>query len=305
MLKRLGEAGEWVAGTLGAVGVPYAGMVKQALGLSARPLELLEGHGARHEPPELARRVLTGLCRQAPVVWVVDDADRAHGGGLWADLVLGLADRVARNLPLALVLGVEGPRQLGGHEDDEPDSLYVARELAADGRAAWHPLLPVGHEVLSRFTGPASPFVLTSLLRITGGEPEWTGALWRQWQCDGVVEEREETGWHFAAGGREAMLDEVDALLGERLKELIGEDLKRLEGARRLLACAALEGERFTAAAVAEALQRDRDELIDFLDDTLTIDDQRPGGLLVEDGWVAVSDEAGSRSLAMYRFTRA
>jgi hypothetical protein len=40
------------------------------------------------------------------------------------------------------------------------------------------------------------------LLTITGGEPVWIGALWRQWQRDGVVEDREPTGWRFAAGRR-------------------------------------------------------------------------------------------------------
>jgi hypothetical protein len=135
----------------------------------------------------------------------------ALGGGLWADLILGLGDRIGHDLALTLVLGLDGPHELGGHEDDEPDSLYVARELAADGRAAWHPLLPVGRDELRRFTGPASSDVLTSLLRITGGEPVWTGALWRQWQRDGVVDDRPESGWRFTSGGREAMLDEVDA----------------------------------------------------------------------------------------------
>jgi hypothetical protein len=143
MLKHLGDAGEWTASVLTEVGVPYAGLVKQVLALSDRPLELLEGFSARPAPPELGPRVLTRLCRRGPVVWVVDDADLADGAGLWADLILGLADRIARDLPLALVLGVEGPRQLGSHEDDEPDSLYVARQLTADGRASWHPLIPI------------------------------------------------------------------------------------------------------------------------------------------------------------------
>ena len=237
-------------------------------------------------------------------MWVVDDADQVNGGGLWADLILGLADRMAQDLRLMLVLGVDGPRQLGAHQDEEPDSLFVARKLAAAGLASWHPLLPIGPQEVRSFTGRVSPDVVSTLIAITQGEAAWIGELWRQWQHDGVVEDRSESGWAFPSGGRAAVLDQVDELLGDQLKQLIGDDLNRLAGARELLACAALQGQRFTAAAVADALERDRDELIDFLDDTLTIDDEHPDGLLVDDGWIVVRDETGSRSLAMYRFAR-
>jgi hypothetical protein len=158
-----------------------------------------------------------------------------------ADLILGLARRVNQQLPLVLILGLDGPRQLGDHHDDQPDSLYVARRLTGEGLASWHSLLPVDPERLRHYTGPASHDVLTSLLRITGGEPLWAGALWREWQRDGVLRDVAPDGWRFAAGRREVVLDEVDELLGFRLKQLVGEDVKRLEHARSVLECAALE----------------------------------------------------------------
>jgi tetratricopeptide (TPR) repeat protein len=97
---------------------------------------------------------------------------------------------------------------------------------------------------------------------------------------------------------------EVDQLIGDRVRRSIGEDLNRLALAGRVPACGALEGRRFTAAAVADTFGIDRDDLIDFIDEALAVDDTHPDGLLIEDGWVHVSDEVGRRSLAMYRFAR-
>jgi tetratricopeptide (TPR) repeat protein len=308
-LKRFGEAGEWIAGLLGDVGVPYAGLIAQVLARSDKPLALLDGLSARPQTFELAPRVLRLRCKQGPILCVVDDADQAHSGGVWADLILGLADRIIRSLPLVLILGVDGPEQLGDHQDDEADSLYVARALTGDGLASWHPLPPVGLKQLRRYTGRAAPEVVTSLLTITRGEPLLAGALWREWQRDGVVQDLSQTGWRFAAGSRDVMLDEVDEVLGTRLKQLVGDDLgdvaklEFLARVRRVLVYGALEGRRFTAAAIANTLGIDPDDFIDFLDDTLTTGAKRPDGLLLEDGWVHVRDESGSRSLAMYRFT--
>lgn len=304
-LKQLGAAGERIASWLGDVGVPFGGLVAQALAASAMPLELLEqGRGReRPDPADLTPRVLRRLCEQGPVVCIVDDADQAAGGGLWADLILGFARRVAGDLPLLLILGLEGPQQLGGHEDEESDSLNVARQLIEAEVGSWHPLSPVDVEVLRRWTGPATHEVLGSLLAVTEGRAGWTAQLWREWQRRGVVEDVTEGRWRFAAGYR-PHLDEVDDLLAQRLRRLVGDhDLNALEGARRLLACAAFESRRFTPAAVARALRRDADDVIDFLDDAL-IDDERPEGLVVDAGWITVNDEAGERDLAVYRFAR-
>jgi hypothetical protein len=85
----------------------------------------------------------------------------------------------------------------------------------------------------------------------------------------------------------------------------LGLDLNTRERARRLLACAALEGRQFTAPAIAAARGWDIDDTIDLLDDVLIYDDEdSPDGFFIDTGFVAVAHERGTRHLASYRFAR-
>ena len=305
LLKRILSVGESAAALADGI-LPFAGLVGLMVSGSRAALQLAESLADQRGPPDLSvlmPSVLRRLCEdKGPVVCIVDDADQAPGGW-WADLVLLFARRVARDLPLLLILAVDGPARLGAHEDDEPDTLFVARQLTTDGLASWHPLTPVTVDDLQRWTGPAMPDVLRRLLEVTGGRADWTAALWHDWQRRAAVEQSSTDGrWRFTVD-RERAFDEVDDLLGERLKRLVGtNDLNALEQARKLLCCAALEGHRFTADAVALALRRDREVVIDELDETLALDEKRPDGLVNEDGSVTVSDETGQRSLWLYRF---
>jgi len=144
--------------------------------------------------------------------------------------------------------------------------------------------------------------VINSLLEITGGRGGWTAELWRDWCQRRVVEDVTDGRWRFASG--EGRFDDVDDLVGRRLRGISGGDLSKIATAERLLACAALEGRRFTAPAFAVAGGRDGDETIDFFDDVLVFDGEHPDGFVVDDGFQTVSDEHGTRHLAMYRFAR-
>ena len=59
-----------------------------------------------------------------------------------------------RDRPLLFVLAIERPAQLDGHEDDEPESLYLARRLRGRARARWVALDLVTIEELEEWTGP-------------------------------------------------------------------------------------------------------------------------------------------------------
>ena len=287
--------------------LPYAALLGQVLSKSKAAGALVRDLFDKHErlaPTELLPRLLGALCAEGPAVCLVDDADRAPDG-LWADLVLGMGGRVASDWPLLLVLALDGPARLGDHDDGEPDSLYVARCLRGDGVADWHPLAAVELGELERWTGATAPDVLRALLDVTGGRAAWVAQLWRHWRASGVVVQDDDRVpcWRFARDGRARAADPVEDVLGRRrMVELVGDDTRALREARELLVCAALEGRRFTAEGVAAALRRDRDEVIDLLDERLARDADHPLGLVVEDGSVEVDDETGRRTLWRYRF---
>ncbi len=304
--------------------VPYAALVGLAMSRGEDALGLVRRLFERSDPlapTEFLPLLIGELCAAGPVVVLVDDADRAPGG-LWGDAVIELAERVGRDRPLLFVLAIERPAQLDAHEDDEPESLYLARRVRGRARARWLTLELVTIEALEAWTGPAAPGVLGRLLDVTGGRAAWAADLWRHWCASGVVVAgRREAGAdatrdppprEFSDGGRERTLDTFDDVLGRRLARLAGVDEDAadtsvatavLDGARRLLAHAALEGAVFTADAIARVLRRDRDALIDLLDDALLHDDEHPEGVVHEAGSIDVADDRGAqRHLWLYRF---
>lgn len=297
--------------------VPYAALVGLAMSRGEAALELVRtlfDRSDRIAPTEFLPRLMRELSSHGPVVLLVDDADRAPGG-LWGDAVLDLAERVAPEQPVLFVLAIERPAQLDQHEDDEPESLYLARRLRGRARARWVALDRVTIEELERWTGPAAPEVLEQLLDATGGRAAWAADLWRHWRSGAVViaeagdeEDEDLPRWTFAEGGRERTLDGFDDVLGRRLERLVGSasGAETAGAVRELLAHAALEGPVFTAEAVARVLRRDRDEIIDLLDDMLLHDDEHPDGVVHEAGSIGVDDEHGSRRhLWLYRFDAA
>ena len=299
--------------------VPHAELAGLAMSRGEAGVELVRtlfAQSDRIAPTEFLALLMRELCSEGPVVLLVDDADRAPGG-LWGDAVLELAEQVARDRPLLFVLAIERPAQLDQHEDDEPESLFLARRLRGHARARWVTLDLVTLEELEQWTGPAAPDVLERLADATGGRAAWAADLWRHWRSSGVVVA--ETGgddprWRFAEGGRQRTLDAFDDVLGRRLLTLAGaagdddgagtglrgDTVDRM---RCLLAHAALEGPVFTADAVARVLRRDRDEVIDLLDDMLLHDEEHPDGVVREAGSIDVIDEQGAtRHLWLYRF---
>jgi hypothetical protein len=194
-------------------------------------------HGGRsallHKQPDDVWRIdlqlgadADAIARAAELVRVASRPLLFVGGGALiseaGDAVLALAEGVARDRPLLFVLAIERPAQLDQHEDDEPESLYLARRLRGHGRARWVPLDPVAIETLEAWTGPAAPDVLERLLDATGARAAWAADLWRHWRAAGVVVAPE--GRPFSIMGftvRDGRIVAIDALADpERLREL-------------------------------------------------------------------------------------
>ena len=146
------------------------------------------------------------------------------------------------------------------------------------GLARSWPLERVGRPELAAWIGRAEPPVVDALLERSGGRGAIAVRLWEAWQGAGVVERTDET-WRLLPGA------ETDVVAG------------RVAGSLELLTVAALEGRHFTAEAVAHALGRERDEVIDHLDDKLA-----EAGLIEEVGLITIHEPGGTRHLWQYRF---
>ncbi|MDQ5807165.1 MAG: tetratricopeptide repeat protein [Actinomycetota bacterium] len=260
--------------------------------------------GTRKEHPfVLMPRLLRAAAEAGPVALLIEGADGAPGGW-WADLVLGFGTEIACELPLLMVLAVDGPQRLGDDKESDPEMLLAARRLANRSLAEWVSLPGFELEDLRRWIGAADEAVLRSLRDVTHGRSGWAAELWADWRRRGVVDDMRAGRWQFTPGGEERALAPVSDLLTRRLPPEVQEKgVTAVEQARELLSCAALEGRRFTVDAIALALRLDRDDVIDFLDDGLTADDEGTSALLVEAGRVDVDDEDGRRTLWRSRFS--
>jgi tetratricopeptide (TPR) repeat protein len=304
-LDRLKAATPLAEGVLGGVGAlhPAAALVSQLVAASKAARQGVDGLAKKSRQehplvllPELLRRTAQA---EGPILCVIDDADRS-GEAWWSDLMLNLSRQVAVDLPLMLVFAVQGPEELGDHEPDEPPSLFVARQLSEENLADWEPLRSRSAADVSRWIGPADSEVPRCVTEITGGRAGWTADLWDEWREDGIVRESEGV-WSFQGDGVGG-LSPVGHLVGRRLRRAVGDDLSSQAKAQQLLACAALEGRTFTAEALAHVLEQEVDGLIDFLDDSLSVDADPVRGLLEELPILTVRDEAGQRHLHRYRF---
>ena len=251
---------------------------------------------------DLTPHALRRLCEEGPVVCIIE-ARNGESGGLWADLATLFAHEIARDLPLLLVLGLDGPAQLGPHADEEPDALNVARQLTADhvDLATWHWLQPLSEEDVRAWLGPATSELVQSLLEMSDGHAGATAALWDDWRLRGVVDAQADLQWRFSLD-REYRVN-PDAFAG-RLQHLVGNDVNALSARPRHVGLRGAPRPPFRrlgcgGRARARSGQHDR-----LPDDVLTVGDENPHGFLIEDGFDTIEDENGTRHLAMYRFAR-
>jgi len=300
---------------IAAVGAPWLASAGKLLGqlaeASSTVRELLEAHAGQGRPVPLGPNGLKALLRRAalerPVICLLEDLDQVEGRRVWWSAFLRpLAAEAVRDLPLLMVVSLAGPGERGDHEQDEPQPLYVARRLVEVGLASWRDLQPLAAADIAAWLRPCAPSLAAGLHAATGGDPRWLAAVWEDWQARRVVRQAPPGTWEFA-GPDAARLGTVNDLLDARLAHLLDtNEPGPLEAARELLATAALEGRRFTAPALAHALDRDPDELIDFLDEHLAVGDGRPDGLVVDLGFLQLTNPDGEpRYVSRYEFVSA
>lgn len=256
--------------------VPHAALLERArIGMSGRTdwlgrLEEFAGRSpASHAMPtslqsdlfEQVARVLRRLARHAPLLLIVDDLQ-------WADVgSINLLFHVGRQLAGSRILII---------------GAYRAEEVAIGRGGERHPLEPVVHELqrvfgesivdLDRVEGRAfvdallnsepnrlGPSFRELLYRQTRGHPLFTVELLRGLQEQGGLARDEQGRWvEGEALNWERLPARVEAVLAERVGRLA-------PALRETLRTACIEGEQFTAEAVARVLGKDEHELLGSL----------------------------------------
>jgi hypothetical protein len=254
----------------GAVGVPLVGLAEQVISTGRAAGRLAAAAAAPAETTtdhlETLKRVLRRASAEHPVAWLVDDFDEA--GGDLISAVLALAGPISVDLPVVIVATLKASSVDGSDAPAGPVRMLVDHLLRA-GQAMRVPVPTLELADLLSWLGRDSRPVAERLHSLTGGLAGWTRDVWIEWTEGGVVVERSGGTWCFADGDDLPAAADPQAL--GRLALVLGEDeIDAQILARELLTFAAYEGRVFTAEVVAAAANRDRDEVINFLDDRLS-----------------------------------
>lgn len=249
---------------------------------------------------ELVTRVLRAASREDPkraLICLVDDATWLSGTW-WTELQFFFAKEIADELPLLLVLAIDGDPHAAGPSDDGPPGS-VAQSLLRRNLASWTSLGELTEDELSSWLGPAPREAARATLELTRGRSGEAVELWRGWLADGVLVPSTGEGWELQRP--DGILDDAAGKLAEMIETALGpREGDDRDVLREALGFAALEGKTFTAAAVAEAVRGDRDEVEDLLDELVV---EPPGeGVLRPPRAVEIQNLQHSRSWALWRY---
>jgi tetratricopeptide (TPR) repeat protein len=248
---------------------------------------------AGKEGADWLRELLRRATVEKPLVCLIDNWDQAQRF-YWDEMLLGCSREIANDLPLLLFLTVNGLIDLAAPEKDESGLTMVIKSLTEKGLAECWFLQKLSGEEITDAIGLAEPRIASRLQELTGGNPRWVEEVWREWRLNETVVMNEMDQWIWNPRHKPT-ITLYDAVLRDQLKRLVkARTPMAIEDAREVLAFGALEGVRFTADAVALALGVDRDELIDFFDETLVQSEDNPGGILLDEGGIKVTKPDGS-----------
>jgi hypothetical protein len=267
--------------------------------LQDRPL------GESEEPAALLLRTAALENPAQPLICLIDDAQMMDANW-WRALQFALAQQTRDELPLLLVLVVDGPAALEDEPDDlESQAVGVARSLAARGLAEWRWIGPVGHDEAALWLGPAARNLLKALIQASNGLPGVMAQIWQAWQARNLIEQSPSGRWEATKGIGQLLADIADEFSARLGSSLSRHDAATQDLVRLLLGVGALEGRTFTAESAAAALDIDRDQAIDLLDE-LVVEDEPSRGILLDVGALAIPDltHRRERTVWRYRFTR-
>lgn len=268
-----------------------------------RFVDSLRARGERLEAVELFGRALrTAMAedKRRPMVCLVDKADWLDASW-WFNLRFPFGEQIAAEMPLVLVLVVDGPAELPGDPiEGESAPCAAARSLMNRGLAEWCALGPLGEPELADWLGPAPRSLLSTALEISKGQSKTVAELWRSWEASGAVAPGKNGGWDLVKPA--GLLPDAVEHLSSKIEVMLGPGWQgRHEDLPALLACGAMEGRAFTARAVAASADMDENAVIDLFDSL--VDERHPErGVLRDLGAIEIPDPMRDRTEILWRF---
>lgn len=237
--------------------------------------------------------VLRTMSEQQPLALVIDDLHWADSGSI--DLLFHLCRRLGRSR--VLLIGAYRPADLAlGRSGGRHPLLQVTNEVKRYFGDVWIELDQIGGDeermvvdaMIDREPNRLGEDFRDALVARTRGHPLFTDELLRALRDRGELV-RDHKG--YLVEGTAISWDEVPP----RVEGVIDERIGRLpEDLREILEVAAVEGEDFTAEAVAAVLDRDARDVTRLLSRSLDRDHQLVGARGVK--------RLGGQRLSLYRF---
>ena len=298
---RLADALPQAAGLIGASWLSLAAQLTQLAQRAGSGLPATLGI----DDPRALIQFVRRASAERPLLLTVEYLHWANS--VWIDLLRALADETFQDLPVLLLVTLDSPApvdQLSPRQHTEATRLVET--LLKRGIARSFHLGPVSaDEIAEAFRAEAA--LARRLEDLSGGDPWVVQLLWEEWKRQRAVEQWPDGTWrmNYARDGEWWVYGETRDHAEALLKRLLDRDPPppfSLEETVAILNCAAIEGEVFTAQAVAEALEIDPDDLMDFLDDYLCAapDNGPDTGVFCEVGFESVP----GGSVFRYRFAR-
>ena len=232
-----------------------------------------------------------------PLVIVVDDADKVDRPDVWWDVLFGtLLPRSADRLPMLLVLGVERTSSAASYALQVIDRRLIPGGLAEEIRL---PRLDPAR--IAAVVGPLDDGLFEQIRSLINGRPAWLDEIWREWRKEGAVVLHDGR-WVAAPDTRDRVGHSIHGWVVRAL-HAGGPGGEAFEQALTIVQTAALEGQRFTAEALAAVLRIDVEQLIGWINEHLV--DRHGQSLLKRDGIVKRRAGLDPRALRCYRFRSA
>jgi tetratricopeptide (TPR) repeat protein len=255
VLATAAEVTGWLAPLMGPLGPlgPLLGQIISSANdgrrlyrtLSASRTSALTG-------PRLLQRVLRAVADEHPLCLAIEST--AADASWWIDLVENLSIEADVDLRILTVVGLDGPSQLSKDRDSHSDLLRLAINLVNSSHARWWSIPTLDDAAVGALIGSASADVSGALAILADGQVGRLVQLFDEWRRENVVARDRRGMWVFDHAELEHGVAPAKDIVDDRIREASGSDRRSFDKTRRFLVMAALQGESFMLAPIAELL---------------------------------------------------